>query len=220
MTKSILISIQPQHLKNILNGDKTYEVRKVVPKWVIEKLDRGETVEAYLYCTKGKPYLGDSFRVPYGKDDELIVYGLFDKTYTKNEIKKTTLNILNGTIPVKVVIDGCEEILDYHITDNDISVSDLYETSKMSEEELLKKSCLTKQQLTSYLGTKGGYALHISKVEILDEVMKLDDFVSDKLIVTVCGDEPKCYSDTAQYYARKNQTLQHPPMNMMSVWVK
>jgi len=217
MTKSILISIQPQHLKNILNGDKTYEVRKVVPKWVIEKLDRGETVEAYLYCTKGKPYLGDSFRVPYGKDDELIVYGLFDKTYTKNEIKKTTLNILNGTIPVKVVIDGYKTIVSTPSKDAYCSHDRRIE---IPFNLLLDRMCLSHQQLIDYGKGKDLYALHISKVEILDEVMKLDDFVSDKLIVTVCGDEPKCYSDTAQYYARKNQTLQHPPMNMMSVWVK
>ena len=47
--KVILMSIQPKHLVNILNGKKTLEIRKSVPKdfkgWV------------YIYCTKGKPYL-------------------------------------------------------------------------------------------------------------------------------------------------------------------
>lgn len=49
MTKSLMISIQPKHLVNILNGNKTLELRKTVPKdfkgWV------------YIYCTKGKPKL-------------------------------------------------------------------------------------------------------------------------------------------------------------------
>lgn len=49
MNKAILISIQPQHVVNILNGIKTLELRKSVPKdfegWV------------YIYCTKAKPYL-------------------------------------------------------------------------------------------------------------------------------------------------------------------
>jgi hypothetical protein len=49
--KSILISINPQHAVNILNGSKTLELRKSVPKdfvgWV------------YMYVTKGKPYYPD-----------------------------------------------------------------------------------------------------------------------------------------------------------------
>lgn len=47
--RAVLMSIRPEHLVKILNGNKTIEVRKAVPKdyigWV------------YLYCTKGKPYL-------------------------------------------------------------------------------------------------------------------------------------------------------------------
>src|SRR5690554_420960 len=46
MNKSLMLSIQPKHLVNILNGNKTLELRKTVPKdykgWV------------YIYCTKGK----------------------------------------------------------------------------------------------------------------------------------------------------------------------
>ena len=46
MTKSLMISIQPQHAVNILNGDKTLELRTWIPKdyvgWV------------YVYVTKGK----------------------------------------------------------------------------------------------------------------------------------------------------------------------
>lgn len=44
--KAILMSIQPQWVCKILNGEKTIEVRKKFPKdyvgWV------------YIYCTKGK----------------------------------------------------------------------------------------------------------------------------------------------------------------------
>ena len=44
--KQLLMSIQPQHLYNILRGNKTLEIRKQIPKgfkgWV------------NLYCTKGK----------------------------------------------------------------------------------------------------------------------------------------------------------------------
>lgn len=46
--KSILLSIRPEWVKKILNGEKTIEVRKQFPKeyvgWV------------YIYCTKDKKY--------------------------------------------------------------------------------------------------------------------------------------------------------------------
>ena len=45
MNKELLISIKPEHLVSILNGKKTLELRKTVPKdykgWI------------YIYCTKG-----------------------------------------------------------------------------------------------------------------------------------------------------------------------
>lgn len=47
--KALLLPIQSKWLVKILNGEKTIEVRKSIPKdfvgWV------------YLYCTKAKPYL-------------------------------------------------------------------------------------------------------------------------------------------------------------------
>ena len=53
MEKELMISIQPKHLVNILNGFKTLELRKTVPKdfkgWV------------YIYCTKGKDILEYSY---------------------------------------------------------------------------------------------------------------------------------------------------------------
>ena len=48
MNKAILISIKPKWVKEILNGNKTIEIRKKFPKdyvgWV------------YIYCTKDKKY--------------------------------------------------------------------------------------------------------------------------------------------------------------------
>ena len=214
MTKSLLISIQPQHLLNILNGDKTYEVRKVVPKWVLEALDRGETVEAYLYCTKGKPIVA-RYDSQVFLDDIWIDGDYLYEITDKND--KSARYFINGTIPVKVVIDGYKH-LKWGRWVNQETFS--YRGFSYEHNEIVNQSCLTDKQLEDYGDLKKLYFLHISKVEILDEVMKLHDFVSDKLIVTVCGDEPKCYSDTAQYFARKDQVLKRPPQSFMTVWVK
>ena len=44
--KSILISVRPEWVEKILNGDKTIEIRKSAPKCDLP-------VEVYIYCTKG-----------------------------------------------------------------------------------------------------------------------------------------------------------------------
>lgn len=45
--KSIMISIQPQWVEKILNGEKTIEIRKTMPKCELP-------IKVYIYCTKGK----------------------------------------------------------------------------------------------------------------------------------------------------------------------
>ena len=45
--KEVLISIRPEWVAKILNGEKTIEIRKTVPNcWL--------PITAYIYCTKGK----------------------------------------------------------------------------------------------------------------------------------------------------------------------
>lgn len=45
--KSILISIKPEYVEKILNGEKTIEIRKTMPKCKLP-------CKVYIYCTKGK----------------------------------------------------------------------------------------------------------------------------------------------------------------------
>ena len=49
MSKAILISIQPQWVAKILNGEKTLEIRKTAPKCDLP-------IDVYIYCTKDKKY--------------------------------------------------------------------------------------------------------------------------------------------------------------------
>lgn len=44
--KSILISIKPEWVAKILNGEKTIEIRKTMPKCDLP-------IDVYIYCTKG-----------------------------------------------------------------------------------------------------------------------------------------------------------------------
>ena len=49
MSKAILISIKPKWVAKILNGEKTIEIRKSIPKCVLP-------IDVYIYCTKDKKY--------------------------------------------------------------------------------------------------------------------------------------------------------------------
>ena len=49
MKKAILISIRPNWVSKILNGEKTIEIRKSMPKCDFP-------IDVYIYCTKDKKY--------------------------------------------------------------------------------------------------------------------------------------------------------------------
>ena len=94
MRKSILLSIKPEHALNILNGIKTLELRKSVPKgfkgWV------------YVYVTKAKPYL-------YMNDTLMQT----NERFYVSDIKDSTDDIqflLNGTIPFRFWFDEYDVI--------------------------------------------------------------------------------------------------------------
>ena len=48
--KNIMISIKPQYVEKILNGEKTIEIRKTMPKCELP-------CKVYIYCTNGKDIL-------------------------------------------------------------------------------------------------------------------------------------------------------------------
>ena len=205
MTKSLLISIRPQWLLKILNGDKTYEVRKVVPKWVLEALDRGETVEAYLYCTKGGQALSSRFKTIDGGGNELY-YTLF------HDRRLPYMKILNGTIPVKVVIDGYVKYVDCSDCTNN---ENGYECQNdfmylLSVDPILRKeTCLTSDEIEDYGNGKDLYALHISKVEILDEPKTLMEFYKMHISKTIDNVKTGLYLPVTK-----------APQSFQTVWVK
>ena len=80
MDKSVLISIQPYWCSQIVNGDKTLEIRKSKPKLPTP-------FKCYIYCTKGDKYNP----LEYHRDDGKIV-------------------TLNGKIIGEFICDNIEEI--------------------------------------------------------------------------------------------------------------
>ena len=79
--RKILISIRPEWVKKILNGEKTAEVRLSVPKCNLP-------CEVYIYCTKG----GEELLVPFETKEE---------RYNSQEEAEGTLIPLNGKVVAK-----------------------------------------------------------------------------------------------------------------------
>ena len=145
MSKSILLSIRPEWVAKILNGEKTIEVRKQFPKdyvgWV------------YIYCTK------DYKKILFENGG----YGWRLNTWNKN---KNAITTNNGKVVARFWCDNIEEI-----------TTEKWSPSK--EQNLLKESCLTENQLFDYCNLESGkpfYAIHISKLEIFDRPKYLNEY--------------------------------------------
>lgn len=159
--KAILMSIQPQWVAKILNGEKTIEVRKKFPAnyrgWV------------YIYCTKNGEHL---FR--YGNKN-------FGETYTYN-LGCGSLS-LNGKVVARFYVDNVEEI-------TNLGGQNIFETQTLDCIELLKKSCLYKEELDKYLIKEyedtRGYAIYISQLEIFDRPKALSEFYYKRCNFDVC----------------------------------
>src|SRR5690554_6429697 len=83
MSKSLMISIQPQHALNILNGKKTLELRTWIPKGYVGWID--------AYVTKSKKY---------------ILYKYKDKYYTQHYLTFTdSVEALNSKVVFRFWFD-------------------------------------------------------------------------------------------------------------------
>ena len=152
MSKAILLSIRPEWLAKILNGEKTIEVRKLFPKdyvgWV------------YMYCSKGKPYL-------YG--DKSVYEGKQEYFWVQKIEGNGIVPLLSGKVVARFWCDEVNSVgfntrCDYPII------------STWAINRLTRLSCLSPDQLLDYLQGKNGYAIHISKLEIFDKPRELSEF--------------------------------------------
>jgi len=121
MTKSLMISIRPEHAFNILNGKKTLELRKTVPKdykgWV------------YVYVTKGK-------RLSVVHDDEN------GKTYYY--LNSNWGRSLNQDIPFRFWFD--EHIAYKYYEDDNSYFAKRPQDFGYNAEEVLKRLCLLRDE--------------------------------------------------------------------------
>ena len=172
--KAILMSIRPQHLVNILNGDKTIELRKKFPSDY-----RGW---AYAYCTKTKPYLAD-----FGDNEYPYKNGGYVCSLVLSNIEKHDAKVSNGKVVCRFWVDKvkvCPNVDD----------DSWYGTWH----------CLTDKDIAKYapLG-EDLFAIYISKLEIFDEPMELGEFYYFKKRLIDCGMDCPPYFDEVKTQVRK-----------------
>jgi len=160
--KVLIYSIEPEYIEKIANGQKTIEVRKrSLPQWAMDKIAKGEVVNGYGYCTKGKSRLAQS---PIGR------------IFIQNKPKIG--RELNGLIVVKFQVSCSNRYVDYSGCNNNENGYEceneyMYQLCELQNE--LKKTCLTCDELESYGNGADLYAHHLTNIQPI-EPMKISNF--------------------------------------------
>lgn len=108
--KAILISIKPKWVAKILNGEKTIEIRKTMPKCDLP-------IDVYIYCTKDKKdYLckPNEWGMPFPK--AYALGGKCCKNYNGKVVAKFTLNKIRTSDMTNCLLGSClsyDEVNEY-----------------------------------------------------------------------------------------------------------
>lgn len=171
--KSILISIKPEWVALILNGTKTIEIRKTMPKCELP-------IKCYIYCTKGKQKLLEILHKGeikwFGKDE--------NDRYEENIFIKQPFSFDNinkdkwlGKVVAEFTLSRVEEF-DYFYSPA-MGVSGY----RNQNNEMLPydKCCLKKEEIVKYaddgqLLPKPVFAWYIDNLKIYDTPKELCNF--------------------------------------------
>lgn len=198
--KAVLISIRPKWCELIARGKKTLEVRKTRPKL-------STPFKVYIYCTKDpKRQFWRSQTYAYVDDRS---HNCFDKCGNGMVIGEFICDCIFG-------IDTNYEIHD-ELPGSPVETwlewndaPDGYEAM----EELDKASCLSYEEIKSYVGVKGGYGWHISDLKIYDAPKKIIEF--RKACGTQNCDICQFWENTGEYagcLTSEERRLRRPPQS-------
>lgn len=147
--KSVLISIRPEWVEKIANGEKTIEVRKTAP-------NLKTPFKCYIYCTKttkkSEPLLVD-------KDGTM---GFADY---RNADGKRDCFVAEGKVIGEFICDRTYEFT-YNHNVGEYNIGG----------DSLKRTCLTYCKLENYGKGKDLYGWHISDLKIYDKPKELSEF--------------------------------------------
>ncbi len=201
--KSVLISIRPKWCEKIASGEKTIEVRKTAPQEVPFK--------AYIYCTKGKPYL-------YRVDDD-DNFKLTNTLRPKVDGYVKDYNEQNGRVIGEFI---CDKV--YPIKNQGEKFVVANEKQGVTN-EIARQSCLYYDDMVSYFGNKDGFGWHISELKIYDKPKELSEFKTPPCEKSekACGNckwlvkinTPDVYE--CECYVEDGRPITRPPQSWMYI---
>ena len=162
--KAIMISIKPKWCAEIMNGNKTIEVRKnkALASAVRKLIDENGFADIYVYCSKGNSYLHYGYN-RYGRE----VLCLEEKVFGSSPF-------LNGKVLFKF---RCYKVDDYvYGCKWSWKVGSPMWGASNGYEFILKDACLTDDELRNYADDLTFIAIHISNLEIFDRPKELGEF--------------------------------------------
>ena len=185
--KSILISIKPNWVAKILNGEKTVEVRKgtALYKATQKLIDEYGYAEFFVYNTRDERY-----RLDKELNGKYFVWDTKSKDYPFDKTRNR--HYFFGKVVFKFRCYKVEhferEYLSRYIDDY------YYDSGEPLNKKFYKQTCLTEDELFNYIGGKGGCAIHISDLEIFDKPKELSEFNGYKRVhkCDVCPIERMC----------------------------
>lgn len=174
--KAILISTRPQWVEKILNGIKKDEIRKGIAlfKAINKLIEEQGVAPMLLYCTKGR------LNLIYDQDYD-------DETHAWEKGKYILVDYgdtysLNGKVVAR--FNATAEEICY------LDTLDVFATLKLGK-SLMKRSCLTVDEMKTYLNGRNGTAIHINDLEIFDRPKELNDFKTKLHIKGGCKNCPQ-----------------------------
>lgn len=177
MSKSVLISINPQSCELIANGKKTIEIRRSRPK-----LDT--PFKVYIYCTKAKKKLIDVL-----KDGD----NLYGETYHG---KTAFIKVDEGS--VCDMWGKRQKVIGEFMCDAIISHCEMANADIAEQQGRIKR-----EELSEYSNGKQLYGWHISDLEIYNNPKGLSEFwTKDTTAIKNC--EYREPSPIIRRYCRKN----------------
>ena len=145
--KAVMISIKPEWVEKILNGEKTIEIRKTIPKCELP-------CKVYIYCTKNR-----HLACVVNKNGAKLFYTC------NNETAFIAGGYLgNGKVVAEFTLNKFWEFDPF---------GECTPQWKYLLGKILGLSRLSQYELFDYLGAKKGYALYIDNLKIYDKPKEL-----------------------------------------------
>ena len=179
MSKAIMISIKPKWCAEIMNGNKTIEVRKnkVLATAIQKLIDEYGYADIYVYCSKDKAY---SKLCKYPCDNNTKAFLNLGKVLFKFRCYKIDEYVNGRKWSWKSGSTMWGACNDY--------------------EYILKDTCLTDDELRNYADDLSFIAIHISDLEIFDYPKELCEFHTnvkkeppEELLCPECGKPMEYY---------------------------